>query len=500
MTIIYTPELDLYETSPAVKAAVFRQLKGSISTDLSIPSNLSLSHDEAVLREAHTWYENVVSNEGNPSAEVVLAQYFARGVVFAYNLETGSLLPYTANPSTVDALGAKPLKNPHARNMESPARIEAYRLDSVVKSEDGIRGTYDLKLVGQRAPNILTADKYAFIPAEAISWITGHIFKLLGSDTPVLEVVQGSKIRYVTADKGILERYADDAAFVHAIQPVFNILKAELHIPVIGAASSTAGLTSISVQDITSIQGLANVPASVRKSEGYFESLEFRSSVYAATEYYYDKKQDPTKLIAALRLQSDPEDRKAITEEMLQMDELRRQNLMSFVQNTIGGNAKVIRKFSTATTVPIPASNEEMQELLNSNMLKLVYRRKSGSFGSALVTNSKQILSLVYGPDYEGVLESENYRLRRFLDEVEAGKSWTEEARKFNLGPAIAAARGNERAELKKDFHEKVKKVSRTGVFTARRVSFVINVDQVKEFHLSLSVDQVLSVTALSRK
>lgn len=491
MIIYKTPEFFLGRPTQAEKKLQPFEEDGH----LMLPTSRSVAYyGSYILDDIYKWYDAAIGDSSVIDPEIVVAQFFLRDLAYVYNLKTNELTPYTASTNAAESLGKSPLKDIHSKNKQG--QIAAYRVDYKV---DIKTGKYAVKLVAQRKPNIITIGDYTVVPQIAIFRVINKLIKILETK-PVVEITQGDKVRYVTQDKDLLADYTDDPNFAANLEPVISFLKAEMYLPVIGASSATSGVTAVRIHDIDQIRFFTTTKGlNITKSEGYFESIEFRGSVYSLVRYYFEVKERPDLLIKRYGLNRGTEDREGITQDLLLADSSLRERILKETRESFTSNAQVLRTFKTVTPVAIPSDNETMKENLKTGLYRVIYRRKNGSYGSELITNNKEILKKVYGPNYEGVLESENYRVKEFLREVRQGKDWAETARFYNLGESVAQAEDDEsQGKWINSMVERVVNRSTDKVFTARRVNYVNEVSEmVGNFILSLDVTQILTLSEI---
>lgn len=162
---------------------------------------------------------------------------------------------------------------------------------------------------------------------------------------------------------------------------------------------------------------------------------------------------------------------------------------------------------SSYELLPTDISTEELRDLLNNSVLKVVTTKKNGSFSTMYVTNNEDVLSQVYGADYRKNLESIGVRIREAKKYLGQGELTFDEVMEY-LGFDSFIGRG---PELPKDnlatFEELVatesnykprKSNSNENLVQGRRLFGVVTPKGVDGYYCNIDTTRIYQIVKLA--
>lgn len=377
------------------------------------------------------------------------------GLVVGINTEKdGEYQIYTANIGAIFGINNDSKFNiDKALELNRNRIVHAVRVDIEYNSEDGF--TYKLVSLNKNTNlHIVDMDtfegRFHLVPYIAIQRSLAF-FKEMLDDMRILNVKQDKgeiqKSRYITCRKDILIKYSDNEDFAKSLKYSFFPLKGFFYAPVLGASSMTIGLTRIDLLDVCNIKNVISVE-NISKCSGGLDDMIIESSIKTILDdmYEYDIV-GYQRLVDAL-----PNDRGILTGAVYNVDKgvptpitmikyyhsLNRKERSIFISlipnlDTEMKNKKsIINKYEALN--PDNYSIEEIKDMLKHGIYKFYLRKKDCCYSTITVTNSKELLSKMYGKDYFAKYESFGiriYRLKYFIENNRNNMSSLEKELKY---------------------------------------------------------------------
>ena len=168
-------------------------------------------------------------------------------LMFGLNYETGNISLYTLNERIIEYLGVDSEKMlSKAYNLNKQGILHAYRIDVSYESPDNVI----YKAVSLNKNTNIYADNIALFPYETIEGVLVLIDSLLGRGCVLktVQVIEGlRKERFITTYQPVLKKFCDSLDAIDGLNVIKYPLEGYLYAPVIGAPSTTAMVTKISV-------------------------------------------------------------------------------------------------------------------------------------------------------------------------------------------------------------------------------------------------------------
>lgn len=386
----------------------------------------------------------------------------------------------------------------------------------------------------------LVADDYIFVPLESVSALVGIIKDQLskGRIAYTQQIVSGLvKERYITMNATVLRKYSDSEGFASDVssKSLLQLARHKAYFPVVGATSNTVGMTSVDlllleklgfVKDNGSLVEVSDFGGAIRLvvtsllsnelARNYSEELQSKYNDYISgivdiitQEKFLEVVDDivtpkdmPSDAIVSLEAAN------LILRDMTDQ-QLQDTWLMFRERGMQSENPQELVKLisSSYEQLPTDISTEELRDLLNNSVLKVVTTKKNGSFSTMYVTNNEDVLSQVYGADYRKNLESIGVRIREAKKYLGQGELTFDEVMEY-LGFDSFIGRG---PELPKDnlatFEELVatesnykprKSNSNENLVQGRRLFGVVTPKGVDGYYCNIDTTRIYQIVKLA--
>lgn len=513
-----------------------------VGKSLSLPTVASLLNSHKGLRDLVQEKFDSVGTKSGKYGDVAYDIQLLQGVlftslVFGYHKPSGKVALYTACEKVITAISPEynfNIGKTYDLNVEGV--LNAVRVDIDYTSKE----TFNAKLTRLTVKTNLVSDEYILVPLESVSALAGIIKDQLskGRVAYTQQLVSGLvKERFISMNATVLRKYTDSPEFASDVssKSVIQLARHKAYFPVVGATSNTVGMTAIdlllleklgfvkdngSLVEVSDFGGIIRlVVTSLLSNElarNYSEELQGRYNEYVSgivdiitQAKFLEVVNDivtpegmPSDAIVSLEATN------LILRDMSD-DQLQQTWLMFKEKGMQSGNPQDLVKLINTSYEQLPTniSKEELRNLLDSSVLKVVTTKKNGSFSTMYVTNSEDILSQVYGADYRKALESKGVLIREAKKYLEQGELTFDEVMEY-LGFDSFVGRG---PELPKDnletFEELVatesdykprKSNSNENLVLGRRLLGVVTPKGVEDYYFNIDTTRIYQVVKLS--
>ena len=513
-----------------------------VGKSLSLPTVASLLNSHKGLRDlVQEKFDSVGTKSGkygDVSYDIQLLQgVLFTSLVFGYHKPSGKVALYTACEKVINAISPEynfNIGKTYDLNVEGV--LNAARVDIDYTSKE----TFNAKLTRLTVKTNLVSDEYILVPLESVSALAGIIKDQLskGRVAYTQQLVSGLvKERFISMNATVLRKYTDSPEFASDVssKSVIQLARHKAYFPVVGATSNTVGMTAIdlllleklgfvkdngSLVEVSDFGGIIRlVVTSLLSNElarNYSEELQSKYNEYVSgiVDIITQAKflEVVNDIVTPEGMPSDAifslEPTNLILRDMTD-DQLQQTWLMFKEKGMQSGNPQDLVKLINTSYEQLPTniSKEELRNLLDSSVLKVVTTKKNGSFSTMYVTNSEDILSQVYGADYRKALESKGVLIRESKKYLEQGELTFDEVMEY-LGFDSFVGRG---PELPKDnletFEELVatesdykprKSNSNENLVLGRRLFGVVTPKGVEDYYCNIDTTRIYQVVKLS--
>lgn len=513
-----------------------------VGKSLSLPTVASLLNSHKGLRDLVQEKFDSVGTKSGKYGDVAYDIQLLQGVlftslVFGYHKPSGKVALYTACEKVITAISPDynfNIGKTYELNVEGV--LNAARVDIDYTSKE----TFNAKLTRLTVKTNLVSDEYILVPLESVSALAGIIKDQLskGRVAYTQQLVSGLvKERFISMNATVLRKYTDSPEFASDVssKSVIQLARHKAYFPVVGATSNTVGMTAIdlllleklgfvkdngSLVEVSDFGGIIRlVVTSLLSNElarNYSEELQSKYNEYVSgiVDIITQAKflEIVNDIVTPEGMPSDAivslEATNLILRDMSD-DQLQQTWLMFKEKGMQSGNPQDLVKLINTSYEQLPTniSKEELRNLLDSSVLKVVTTKKNGSFSTMYVTNSEDILSQVYGADYRKALESKGVLIREAKKYLEQGELTFDEVMEY-LGFDSFVGRG---PELPKDnlatFEELVatesdykprKSNSNENLVLGRRLFGVVTPKGVEDYYCNIDTTRIYQVVKLS--
>ena len=513
-----------------------------VGKSLSLPTVACLLNSHKGLRDLVQEKFDSIGTKSGKYGDVAYDIQLLQGVlftslVFGYHKPSGKVALYTACEKVFTAISPEynfNIGKTYDLNVEGI--LNAARVDIDYTSKE----TFNAKLTRLTVKTNLVSDEYILVPLESVSALAGIIKDQLskGRVAYTQQLVSGLvKERFISMNATVLRKYTDSPEFASDVssKSVIQLARHKAYFPVVGATSNTVGMTAIdlllleklgfvkdngSLVEVSDFGGIIRlVVTSLLSNElarNYSEELQSKYNEYVSgivdiitQAKFLEVVNDivtpegmPSDAIVALEAVN------LILRDMSD-DQLQQTWLMFKEKGMQSGNPQDLVKLINTSYEQLPTniSKEELRNLLDSSVLKVVTTKKTGSFSTMYVTNSEDILSQVYGADYRKALESKGVLIREAKKYLEQGELTFDEVMEY-LGFDSFVGRG---PKLPKDnlatFEELVatesdykprKSNSNENLVLGRRLFGVVTPKGVEDYYCNIDTTRIYQVVKLS--
>lgn len=513
-----------------------------VGKSLSLPTVASLLNSHKGLRDLVQEKFDSVGTKSGKYGDVAYDIRLLQGVlftslVFGYHKPSGKVALYTACEKVITAISPEynfNIGKTYDLNVEGV--LNAVRVDIDYTSKE----TFNAKLTRLTVKTNLVSDEYILVPLESVSALAGIIKDQLskGRVAYTQQLVSGLvKERFISMNATVLRKYTDSPEFASDVssKSVIQLARHKAYFPVVGATSNTVGMTAIdlllleklgfvkdngSLVEVSDFGGIIRlVVTSLLSNElarNYSEELQSKYNEYVSgiVDIITQAKflEIVNDIVTPEGMPSDAivslEATNLILRDMTD-DQLQQTWLMFKEKGMQSGNPQDLVKLINTSYEQLPTdiSKEELRDLLDSSVLKVVTTKKNGSFSTMYVTNSEDILSQVYGADYRKALESKGVLIREAKKYLEQGELTFDEVMEY-LGFDSFVGRG---PEFPKDnlatFEELVatesdykprKSNSNENLVLGRRLFGVVTPKGVEDYYCNIDTTRIYQVVKLS--
>ena len=364
------------------------------------------------------------------------------GYVVGYNKETQDFNIYYGNIEALNRMEGKndsvdPYKD--IANGHSKGFLTGKRIDIRYESEK----KFSLKSVNIIGKGKLTVDNNIYIPYFIIQSMM-RVLKLMLQGNQALKITQnmptgGLKERFVSAKTSVVKHYTDkffDGTAKFMGYPM-NML---VYISTLGAPSTTLGMTRVDlmrIEKIEQIKDASNLPIakvnpdpvnSLVQSEllnTYIENL-FKMTYSEDGGVISEKNVKYIEKLEQMMANYGANPGDGSKYDLMRMThELTAEGLMavwSELPKSWHSYMMWIKKYmSNIEDVNVNSPEFDLYDLLKNNIVMVTYMTLKNKFNRSIVTNSKKLLTTIYGPDYVGNYESNEVKKRTAVEMVEDG-------------------------------------------------------------------------------
>lgn len=386
--------------------------------------------------------------ENIPDELKVLQGALFDGLCYGYDVNTGKFAIYTMNLNLlvvkgmleIPSMSTDLLKTVMAKN--KVGEVKCYRIDIEYEYSSEV---FSFKAVNHRTKMVEVGDDIQIL---LIPYIAGvRLMKMLESiinSGKVVKTVQMVnnvvKTRCITINMNVLKEYSGQELLYDYVKPTYFPLKGFFYAPVVGASSLTAGVTNINIFDLCEIKRVSSIKAleklGIEKCSNAIRKL-CRESVIGA-ELMSLKSQDLDgylDLVASLpsidKVVETTDDMVALTtvgiskylHSITEKEQVDVESILN-LKSKIDERERLFNVSSEGYVFRDDLSN--LQNELKRGIFKILSRSKSGKLTSVVCTNSRSILTKVYGIGYFSKYEGFSARFYAFLRDVQSGTTLTD--------------------------------------------------------------------------
>lgn len=412
------------------RAVVDGFLKESLKSDeFDIPNLGALCNRAPELRDGLTFlYEStlpVTGKDGPVGESMKVNQGMALdGLFYAYNLDNGEFKLYTANPIVLNSLhggGGFNSSKTYEHNMNGI--INAMRVD--VKYLSPRTGVYEAKATRLTGPRVLDTEKFLFVPYYVITRLIQMLVSLLNAGR-VVEIVHNADgaphQRLVSMNPTVLSEYNHDSAFTSDLKMVDFRYTGGLYLPVVGAPSTTSGITRINFANLDRVSTVNRRSVDLEPADNNpFRMIEREIIKIFVRQVFASENDDVKPMLWDLlrKLKTDiPYDSKEYEYQRAITDmapDTRNRLWNRLPPGLIKYGERMNSLIDRYEAVEIPETVSDLRQMLNKALYRIVVMRSTGTFFTVYATNSNSILRMAYGDNYVARYEDQGVRLRSFL-------------------------------------------------------------------------------------
>ena len=513
-----------------------------VGKSLSLPTVASLLNSHKGLRDLVQEKFDSVGTKSGKYGDVAYDIQLLQGVlftslVFGYHKPSGKVALYTACEKVITAISPEynfNIGKTYDLNVEGV--LNAARVDIDYTSKE----TFNAKLTRLTVKTNLVSDEYILVPLESVSALAGIIKDQLskGRVAYTQQFVSGLvKERFISMNATVLRKYTDSPEFASDVssKSVIQLARHKAYFPVVGATSNTVGMTAIdlllleklgfvkdngSLVEVSDFGGIIRlVVTSLLSNElarNYSEELQSKYNEYVSgiVDIITQAKflEIVNDIVTPEGMPSDAivslEATNLILRDMTD-DQLQQTWLMFKEKGMQSGNPQDLVKLINTSYEQLPTDipKEELKDLLDSSVLKVVTTKKNGSFSTMYVTNSEDILSQVYGADYRKALESKGVLIREAKKYLEQGELTFDEVMEYlgfdsfvDRGPKLPKdnlATFEELVATESDYKPR-KSNSNENLVLGRRLFGVVTPKGVEDYYCNIDTTRIYQVVKLS--
>lgn len=347
------------------------------------------------------------------------------GLFYAYNLEKDTLDLYTANDQVLNSLhGGGGFNKGKTYTFNMNGVVNAMRVD--VEYQSPRTGEYNAKATRLTGQRVLDHENFLFIPYNVIARFIQMFKSMLGRGR-VVKIVHNADgaphERLVSLNPAVLSEFNEDSAFTSSLEMVDFRYNGAVYLPVVGAPSTTSGITRVDFSTIDRVEAVHRRTVDVEPADNNPWSMIEREITKIFVRQVFASEDDRVKpqlwkLLKKLgnEIPFDSEEY-AYIRAVHDLDSAEREKLWNLLPPKLTEYGdRIANLLDRYEAVPVPETVPELQSLMLDGVYRIVVMRsKGGSFYTTYATNNNQILEMAYGKNYISKYEDENVRLRSFL-------------------------------------------------------------------------------------
>ena len=352
---------------------------------------------------------------------------------FGVDIQTEEFALYTMNPGLLipdmTILPDKMLKQIFDKN--KIGELKAFRVDMEYNLLESGDYNVSFKLVNHR--KVIDDDSQVLLVPVISSIMLSSVIQDFIKRGYVLKTVQDTlnmeKIRCITNAQDVLKKYCDTPdAISETLKAEFFPYKAFFYAPVIGAPSTTAMVTNVNLFKLCELKKLSSsrelTQLGIQKPKDPIDSMVQESVVKSIMMEL--KRNNPDELVRVVnklprRAELMPNvGEEEITERHIAsyLHTIKRADMVK-VFKVVPGASDLFAKRREAFTKceHFTGTGSELNALLKSSLCRVIIRKKDFTLSSITCTNSRDILTKVYGENYFAEYEGFSVRLRAAISD-----------------------------------------------------------------------------------
>lgn len=354
---------------------------------------------------------------------------------------------YTMNPGIfipdMKILPDKTLKTIVEKN--KVGLTKSFRVDTEYQINQGTYTSMTYKLVNHKTDiddetDVLLVPVISSIMLSALlrtSMKRGAVLKL------TQDIGGMSKVRCVTENEKMLKNYCDTPEVVEGMTADYFPYKAFCYFPVLGAPSNTAMMTKVNLfnlEGVERIESKSEITAlGVQKPKDVIESMAQENVLKSHLMYlqYHENGDEFYNILQKLPHRE---------EYMPNLDDISEGQLASYLHSIKRADLKAIIKklkleerveereslFKKCKQVDL-SDPDTLTQILKSSLVRVLIRKKDGTFSNITCTNNPKILEKVYGENYFRYYESFGSRMHRAFNERKSNEDLVELLNKYGF-------------------------------------------------------------------
>lgn len=387
-------------------------------------------------------YNNIFSENYSyiiPDVIKVTQGMMMDSLAFGVNMQTGDVALYTMNIRSLFGLGVdQPKLYNTCFDLNSKGIIHAYRIDSTYRVGDKL----EFKAVNLIANKKLQASNFCFFPYEvvyaAMRFISGMLDR--GVTFRVVQTLDSGVIkeRFISLNENLLGAFCDNASAVKGLKVEYYPVKGYMYAPVLGAPSITAMVSQINMFNLDTLSPVTSKEElKVTKAANPIENMILRESISIRFKEMNKSGgwefMDAVEAIPGIDSYFKSSDDKYMVSEVGLSKILNKmsQDDLNKVCDAIGARGAynsiklLVNENSLVDTSGMSVSG--LRKLLANGVYNVIIRGMDCKMHSIMVTNSKKVLSQVYGEGYFAKYESFGPRYWELVRRVSNGIGTPEE-------------------------------------------------------------------------
>lgn len=374
---------------------------------------------------------------------------------YGYNTEKNSVAVYTLNTDLFrkdNILDDKFLKKVIEDN--AIGRIKALRYDYKYKTTGSdAEDSVDWGLTAHRT--VIDDEGVCLVPFLAGVRFLGLIRMFLSRKSVFMirqEYASGESVYYksrcITEEKPVLAKYCDVPDVVYTLESKYYPLDAYFYAPVIGAPSTTAGVTNINLFRIVEMRMVkstselkqygvvkAKDPITLDIVEKAISSYISELSEGDLDEYDAFINACPKAVECGLDDANNARDA-AISAYIHSLTNAERNKVFSLLPLDRRKAAKAEREIYKEVRWATEDEVNNLEQTLKTKICKILIKKEDSRFSSITCTNNKDVLKAVYGDDYFNKYESLGVRARYAINEMngENVEAMVSALKKYEIG------------------------------------------------------------------